>query len=207
MPEPLSYFTSVAAMATKAADSVRPPLIGRAMHPLCEMLHAARSTIVEECRPLRKRQARGGPAMIVKTILKNKSNNDVATTTAGETVGEAAKQLHSRRIGALVVVDADQKIVGILSERDIVRGMALHGSQAETLKVRDLMTSAVLVCGPDDPLEKLMGIMTNNRVRHLPVVEGAKLVGIITIGDVVKSRLEDATMQVDSLREYVMAAR
>jgi len=145
--------------------------------------------------------------MIVKTILKQKSNNDVATTTADQSIAEAAKALHHRRIGALVVVDSEQRIVGILSERDIVRGLALHGSKSETLKVQDLMTSAVLVCAPDDSLESLMGIMTNKRVRHLPVVEADKLIGIITIGDVVKSRLEEATMQVDSLRDYVMAAR
>jgi CBS domain-containing protein len=145
--------------------------------------------------------------MIVRTILKHKTNNDVATTTAEQSVAEAAKALHHRRIGALVVVDANQSIVGILSERDIVRGLALHGSKAEALKVQDLMTSAVLVCGPDDSLDSLMGVMTNKRVRHLPVVEQGRLIGIITIGDVVKSRLEEATMQVDSLRDYVMAAR
>ncbi len=145
--------------------------------------------------------------MIVRTILKQKASNDVATTSADQLVAAAAKALHHRRIGALVVVDAAQNIIGILSERDIVRGLALHGSKAEALKVQDLMTSAVLVCGPDDSLDSLMGIMTNKRVRHLPVVEQGRLIGIITIGDVVKSRLEDATMQVDSLRDYVMAAR
>ncbi|PKU22722.1 CBS domain-containing protein [Telmatospirillum siberiense] len=145
--------------------------------------------------------------MIVKAILKQKANNDVETTFAEMPVSEAAKALHHRRIGALVVMDPQQGIVGILSERDIVRGMALHGAKAEDLKVRDLMTSAVLVCGPDDSLDTLMSIMTNKRVRHLPVVEEGELIGIITIGDVVKSRLEEATMQVDSLRDYVMAAR
>jgi CBS domain-containing protein len=145
--------------------------------------------------------------MIVKTILKQKANNDVATATADMPVEDAAKALHFRRIGALVVVGADRDIVGILSERDIVRGMAINNGQVGALKVRDLMTSSVLVCGPDDSLETLMGIMTNRRVRHLPVVEEGKLIGIITIGDVVKARLEDATMQVDSLRDYVMTAR
>lgn len=144
--------------------------------------------------------------MIVKAILKQKANSDVETTFADQTVAEAAKTLHNRRIGALVVMGADRNIVGILSERDIVRGMALHGGKVEGLKVRDLMTSAVLVCGPDDCLDTLMGIMTNKRVRHLPVVEQGGLIGIITIGDVVKSRLDEATMQVDSLRDYVMAA-
>jgi CBS domain-containing protein len=145
--------------------------------------------------------------MIVRTILKQKANNDVATTSAEQLVGEAAKALHQRRIGALVVVDGEQGIIGILSERDIVRGIALHGSKAEALKVRNLMTSAVLVCSPDDCLDSLMGVMTNKRVRHLPVVEQGRLIGIITIGDVVKWRLEEATLQVDSLRDYVMAAR
>ncbi|MDR3435802.1 CBS domain-containing protein [Telmatospirillum sp.] len=145
--------------------------------------------------------------MIVRSVLKQKPNNDVATATADMPVEEAAKALHFRRIGALVVIDADQHIAGILSERDIVRGMALHNGKVDTLKVRDLMTSSVLVCKPDDSLETLMGVMTNKRVRHLPVVEDDKLVGIITIGDVVKARLDDATMQVDSLRDYVMTAR
>lgn len=145
--------------------------------------------------------------MIVRTILKAKTSNEVATTVAEQTVADAAKLLHQRRIGALLVLDGTENIVGIISERDIVRGLALHGSKADALKVQDLMTSAVLVCSPEDPLEKLMGIMTNNRIRHLPVVDHGKLVGIITIGDVVKARLDDAAMQVDSLREYVMTGR
>lgn len=145
--------------------------------------------------------------MIVKTLLKAKASNEVSTTTADQTVAEAAKLLHHKHIGALVVTDAAHGIVGIISERDIARGVALHGEKIPTLKVRDLMTSAVLVCSPDDPLEKLMEIMTNNRVRHLPVVEGGVLVGIITIGDVVKNRLAECALQVDSLRSYVMTSR
>ena len=106
-----------------------------------------------------------------------------------------------------MVVDAKQAIAGILSERDIVRGMSLHGGRVEEMKVGDLMTSTVLVCRPEDSLEKLMEMMTNNRIRHLPVLDNGRLAGIITIGDVVKARLEETTLQVDSLREYVMAAR
>ncbi|HIJ38605.1 MAG TPA: CBS domain-containing protein [Rhodospirillaceae bacterium] len=141
--------------------------------------------------------------MIVRSILNAKSSNDVTTTVADLTVGDAAKLLNEKRIGALLVVEGGNNIIGILSERDIVRGMALHGTKVETLKVRDLMTSSVLVCSPEDSLDKLMGIMTNNRIRHLPVVDQGKLAGMITIGDVVKSRLEETTMQVDQLREYV----
>ena len=145
--------------------------------------------------------------MIVKTLLKAKASNQVATASADQSVDEVAKLLHTKHIGALVVTNADNGIVGILSERDIARGVALHGATVHTMKVRDLMTSAVLVCSPDDTLEKLMVIMTNNRVRHLPVVEDGQLVGIITIGDVVKNRLDECALQVDSLRDYVMTSR
>ena len=145
--------------------------------------------------------------MIVKSLLKTKKNRNVTTTSSDTTVAEVSRILNEKRIGALIVSDVEGQISGIISERDIVRGLALHGSAVEDMKVRDLMTSAVLVCSPEDPLEKLMGIMTNKRVRHLPVVEDGALIGIITIGDVVKSRLEEAAMQVESLRDYVMAGR
>ena len=145
--------------------------------------------------------------MIVRALLKTKASMDVATARADDGITAIAQLLHHKRIGALVVVDDERNIVGIISERDIARGLALYGLELHTLKVRDLMTSAVLVCTPDDTLEKLMEIMTNNRVRHLPVVEEGKLSGMISIGDVVKERLAEATMQIDSLRNYVMAAR
>ncbi|HIJ64032.1 MAG TPA: CBS domain-containing protein [Rhodospirillaceae bacterium] len=145
--------------------------------------------------------------MIVGSILKEKQSNTVTTTVADQSVGDAAKLLNSKRIGALLVVDDKSAIVGIISERDIARGLALHGGKVEAMTVRDLMTSDVLVCSPEDPLEKLMGVMTNNRIRHLPVLDKGKLAGMITIGDVVKARLEEAAMQVDQLRDYVMAGR
>jgi CBS domain-containing protein len=144
--------------------------------------------------------------MIVRTILTNKTNSEVATTIAGQTVGDAAKLLSKWRIGAVVVVNDKQELVGILSERDIVRGMARHGADVEHLTVGDLMTKEVVTCSSNDSLETLMSMMTNNRIRHLPVMEAGKLAGIVTIGDVVKARLDETTMQVDSLREYVMSA-
>ncbi|HLN25382.1 MAG TPA: CBS domain-containing protein [Patescibacteria group bacterium] len=145
--------------------------------------------------------------MIVRALLKTKASMDVATAMADDGITATAQLLHHKRIGALVVIDDQRNIVGIISERDIARGLALYGKELHSLKVRDLMTSAVLVCTPDDTLEKLMEIMTNNRVRHLPVMEDGKLSGMISIGDVVKERLSEATMQIDSLRNYVMAAR
>jgi CBS domain-containing protein len=144
--------------------------------------------------------------MIVRTILTSKANSEVATTIASQTVGDAAKLLSKWRIGAVVVVNDKHDLVGILSERDIVRGMARHGSAVEELTVGDLMTKEVLTCSTGDSLETLMSMMTNNRIRHLPVLENGKLAGIVTIGDVVKARLDETTAQVDSLREYVMSA-
>jgi len=145
--------------------------------------------------------------MIVKDIIGAKESQDVATTTANRTVAEAARQLHQRRIGALVVVDDGGHIAGILSERDIVRGLAQKGAHVLELSVSELMTSAVLTCQPQDSLETLMATMTANRVRHLPVEDNHRLAGIITIGDVVKARLEEATLEVDQLKEYVATPR
>jgi len=145
--------------------------------------------------------------MIVQDLLKAKETQDVATTTAERTIAEAAEHLHRRRIGALVVVDGRHRIAGILSERDIVRGLAQRGAEVVKLKVADLMTSAVLTCHPNDSLQTLMATMTANRVRHLPVEDDHQLTGIITIGDVVKARLQEATQEMDQLREYVAAPR
>lgn len=143
--------------------------------------------------------------MIVRTILKSKSS-EVATTVAGQKVGDAAKLLDQRRIGALVVVDEQRSLAGILSERDIVRGLSRHGVAVMDMRVGDLMTADVLTCTPDDTIDGIMGTMTSNRIRHLPVLDNGKLAGIVTIGDVVKAKLDETTMQVDSLREYVMSA-
>ncbi len=144
--------------------------------------------------------------MLVESVLRHKGTN-VVTTKADVTIGEAARVLAAHRIGALIVIDDQQAIVGVLSERDIVRGIAEYGDRVYAMPVRQLMSSDVLVCGRQDSLQSLMAVMTNRRVRHLPVVEDQRLVGIVTIGDVVKSRLEEATMEVDSLRRYVMDVR
>jgi CBS domain-containing protein len=144
--------------------------------------------------------------MIVRTILTSKSSSDVSSTVASQKVFEAAQLLAKWRIGALVVLDEQHQLVGILSERDIVRGLAHHGASVEEMTVGELMTKDVVTCASSDTLDSLMGVMTDNRIRHLPVLETGTLVGIITIGDIVKARLDETTMQVDSLRDYVMAA-
>lgn len=147
--------------------------------------------------------------MIVKNILKAKSRGQgIVTISPDSTIGDAAHALATHRIGALVAVDAGGKIAGILSERDIVRGIGQAGEGCLKQKVRDLMTADVFTCREEDSLESLMQTMTAKRIRHLPVVDAmGKLAGIVTIGDVVKSRLDEASMEAQSLREYVMAAR
>lgn len=147
--------------------------------------------------------------MLVKSILKAKARGaGVVTVSPDASVGEAARLLATHRIGALVAVEEGGALAGILSERDIVRGMATHDDVCTTAKVRDLMTAAVLTCREEDSVESLMKIMTGKRIRHLPVLDGDdRLIGIVTIGDVVKSRLDEADMDLDNLRHYVVAAR
>jgi len=146
--------------------------------------------------------------MIVKTILKAKSRGTgIVSISSDAPVGDAARLLAQHRIGALLIMTGDT-VAGILSERDIVRGLAQAVDVCSTAQVRDLMTSEVFVCGEDDTVEHLMQVMTAKRIRHLPVMDGnGKVAGIVTIGDVVKSRLDETRMEADSLRDYVMAGR
>jgi CBS domain-containing protein len=104
-------------------------------------------------------------------------------------------------------MDAGERIVGIISERDIVRGLAKHGAAVAALSVSDLMTPEVLTCSPNDTIAEIMAVMTAQRFRHLPVVEDGRLAGIVSIGDVVKYRLDETKLEVDSLRDYVLAGR
>ena len=147
--------------------------------------------------------------MIVTSILKAKARGaGVVTISPDAKITEAARLLAENRIGALIVVETGDRIVGIVSERDIVRGVSERGNLCLGLSVRDLMTAQVVVCHEEDAIPDLMKIMTGRRIRHLPVVSADnRLIGIVTIGDVVKSRLDEADMEVDNLRHYVAAAR
>lgn len=147
--------------------------------------------------------------MIVKMILKGKARGaGVVTVSPDASIAEAAKLLSKHKIGALIAVEDGGSIAGILSERDIVRGVSQQEDLCLKARVRDLMTASVFTVSEDDGLESLAQTMTSRRIRHLPVVDGdGKLVGIVTIGDVVKSRLEEAALEVDNLRNYVVAAR
>lgn len=143
--------------------------------------------------------------MLVRSILQQKGD-DVVTISAATTIGDAARTLAERRIGALVVAD-DGGLRGILSERDIVRGVASQGLDVLTTPVASLMTTAVRTCALDDTTDDLMATMTEQRVRHLPVVEQGALVGIVSIGDVVKHRVEELQVEAQTLHDYLETGR
>ncbi|MDR3518371.1 MAG: CBS domain-containing protein [Azospirillaceae bacterium] len=125
----------------------------------------------------------------------------VISISPGDTIAAAARLLLEKGIGAIVVRDRLGKLVGILSERDIVRGLALQGGVVTTLKVADLMTTAVTTGTPQDTVKDVMETMTLRRIRHLPVVDNGALIGVISIGDVLKSRLEERGQEVAVLRD------
>lgn len=141
--------------------------------------------------------------MNVRSILKSKGN-DVIFVDASETVSAAARLLTNRRIGALVVGDDGGDVSGMLSERDIVAGISKQGAEVLTQSVKDLMTSNVVFCHPEDSISDVMGKMTDRRIRHLPVVDGNRLLGVISIGDVVKQRIAESENEAEALREYIV---
>lgn len=140
--------------------------------------------------------------MYVHAILKHKGQ-DVVSAGPTDDVVETARLLNRHRIGAVVVRDADGHVAGILSERDIVRGIAESGAACLGLKVADLMTREVVSCRPDDSIDDIMALMTERRIRHLPVMEDGRLAGVISIGDVVKRRIAEIESEASSLREYI----
>jgi CBS domain-containing protein len=140
--------------------------------------------------------------MFVSEILKGKGGN-VVSVTSEQPVGEALAIMAKHRIGAVLVVDPGGGIAGILSERDLVRAMHNHGKAVFDKLVGDLMTTPVVTCSPKDPVGAIEGMMTAQRFRHVPVVEDGKLIGIVSIGDVVKHRIEEAEAEVEALRRYI----
>ncbi len=140
--------------------------------------------------------------MNVRTILKSKGA-DVVSVEAGEAVSAAARLLTNRRIGALVVGDLGGEIVGMLSERDIVAGIARHGAVVLDQPVSALMTREVVFCDPADTIGDVMEKMTDRRIRHLPVVDDDRLLGVVSIGDVVKQRIAQSENDAEAMREYI----
>jgi CBS domain-containing protein len=143
--------------------------------------------------------------MIVNRILSIKGRN-VVSIKPDRTLGEAAKLLSEKRIGALLVCDDQQPVSGIVSERDIVRAISAHGAQALSEPVSQFMTEKVVTCTTKTQINDVMEIMTREKFRHVPVVENGSLVGIVSIGDVVKLRLEEIEAEAQAIKEYIATA-
>jgi CBS domain-containing protein len=140
--------------------------------------------------------------MNVEAILRGKGRA-VATIRPDQTITAALAALRDRNIGALVVSEDGESVDGIISERDIVHGLADHGGELLSLNVAEVMTRPVTTCDPDDSVADLMAEMTNRRIRHLPVVRDRRLVGIVSIGDLVKNRLDEIEYEARSLRSFI----
>ena len=142
--------------------------------------------------------------MSVLHIL-NEKGRDVVTATPGQTLRDVVALLADKRIGAVVVLEKGA-IRGIISERDIIRALAAHGDEALGKAVRECMTEKVITCAVTESIDDVMQKMTSGRFRHLPVVENDRLAGIVSIGDVVKRRIEEVEREAISIREYIARA-
>lgn len=143
--------------------------------------------------------------MTVAAILKHKGH-DIARVAATATIAEVSKALAARRIGALLVMDAADQLLGIISERDIVRCLSEHGARVLDMTAGQLMTRELQTATPATTAQQAMAMMTEGRFRHLPVLEGGRLVGVVSIGDIVKARIMQQEQEVDSLKAYVAGA-
>jgi CBS domain-containing protein len=142
--------------------------------------------------------------MLIAKILEAKGD-DVATVSRSATITEALSELAFRGVGALVVSEDGRKPEGIISERDIVRALHVSGAEVVERPVSEAMTALIKTCSPDDDIEVLMAVMTDLRVRHLPVVVDGELAGIVSIGDVVKARIDQLERDRSELVEYISA--
>ena len=140
--------------------------------------------------------------MTVAAILKHKGN-DIVAVGPGTTIAELARLLAARRIGAVIVQDGGKHLLGIISERDIVVGIATHGAAALVMPAERLMTRAVTTVTPRTTVPEAMALMTAGRFRHLPVVLQDEVIGIVSIGDIVKARMMTQDGEVETLRAYV----
>jgi CBS domain-containing protein len=138
----------------------------------------------------------------VRDLMRTKDSSQIWSISPDSTVYEALQQLAEKKVGALLVISAG-KIEGILSERDCVRKVDLAGKTSREMKVGEIMTSHVLYIDVNQPLEECMAIMTEKKVRHLPVFDGQKLVGIVSVGDVLKEIISDQKFMLDQLSRYI----
>lgn len=143
--------------------------------------------------------------MTIASILRNKGGH-VVSVGPGEDLGAICQSLAQHRIGAVLVQDMNGDVLGIVSERDITRMIARDGAAALALTARQVMTTDLHTVTPADSVVDALGMVTDRRVRHLPVMEGGRLVGMVSIGDLVKARIEAAVHEAESLRAFVTAA-
>jgi CBS domain-containing protein len=144
-------------------------------------------------------------AMTVAAILEHKGH-DVVRAAPNDTIAEVVQRLAAHHVGAVLVLDAADRLLGILGERDIVGSLAEHGSRTLELTAAELMTRILHTATPATTVEQAMEMMTQSRFRYLPVVDEGRLLGIVSIGDIVKARLSQQEHEVDSLRSYVVGA-
>ena len=143
--------------------------------------------------------------MLVSQILKDKAIQEVLQVAPGTKVGEAAGILSAKKIGGVIVCDADTMVpLGIVTERDIVRELGKRGSGCLDDKVDDIMTRDLVTCDPNDRAIRVLQVMTEKRFRHMPVMDEGKLIGLVSIGDVVKARLDELSAQADALKNMIM---
>ena len=142
--------------------------------------------------------------MTIAAILSSKGS-EVATVEAGDRVSAAVNTLGERRIGALPVVEGD-RIVGIMSERDVIYCLRDHGAEVLDWPVSRVMTSPAITAEPATPILSALGLMTERRIRHLPVAEGGRLIGIVSIGDLVKYRMDRIEAEANAMRSYIQSA-
>lgn len=143
--------------------------------------------------------------MRVADLLKNKGDN-IISIPAECSVAEAVKVLCDNKIGAAVVLDKEGNLAGILSERDLCRGLGAEGASLLDQPATSLMTAEVMTCTPDDTVDAIMRTMTEGRFRHMPVMKNGQLCGVISIGDVVKSRIDDLEHEANAMRQYISGA-
>jgi CBS domain-containing protein len=144
--------------------------------------------------------------MQVDNILKSK-RPAVLWVSPVLSVAEVADRLRSADVGVMIVSNDGEILKGLISERDVAHGLAVHGAALLSLKVSDLMTRSVITCAPGDSVAEIARIMTMRRIRHIPVVDGGKVVGVISIGDVLKSRISEIELEANVLRDLAVAHR
>jgi CBS domain-containing protein len=163
-----------------------------------EAIKVVRHSALEQCRSRRR-------PMIVKSILSAKGG-EVISIEPTATLDTAVKTLAEHKIGALLVLGPDRRVIGILSERDIVRVLAERGASVLSQPLAQVMTRKVITCSQSDSVGVLMERMTTGKFRHLPVIEDEQVIGVVSIGDVVKHRLQEIERESAALRDYIQSA-